>query len=174
MAKYRITAPDGATYEVEGNGTEQEALAHFQSQYAQAKQQPYKLELGNVPDSGGAAAYSLSGRGREAGAIEQLAGGAKHAWDRAAYGLEGLVRAGANKVLPDGWVDPEIAPEHRQQLQQGRAFVQGTGPLSTVGEIAGDIVTTGGAYGRGIQAANKVARALPRALGTATRVAAPA
>ncbi len=38
MPKYRITAPDGQTYEVTGEGTEQEALAHFQSQYQQPKQ----------------------------------------------------------------------------------------------------------------------------------------
>lgn len=33
MAKYQITAPDGSTYEVEGQGSEQEALLHFQSQW---------------------------------------------------------------------------------------------------------------------------------------------
>jgi hypothetical protein len=39
MAIYEITAPDGKTYEVQGNGTEAEALAHFKSNY-QAPQTP--------------------------------------------------------------------------------------------------------------------------------------
>src|SRR5581483_10059314 len=38
MAKYRITAPDGHTYLVEGEGTQEEALAAFQQQYAAEKQ----------------------------------------------------------------------------------------------------------------------------------------
>lgn len=33
MAKYRITAPDGKTFEVEGEGSQEEALAHFQATY---------------------------------------------------------------------------------------------------------------------------------------------
>lgn len=31
--KYQITAPDGRVFEVEGDGTQEEALAHFQGQY---------------------------------------------------------------------------------------------------------------------------------------------
>ena len=33
MAIYEITAPDGKTYEVEGNGTQEQALAHFKANY---------------------------------------------------------------------------------------------------------------------------------------------
>lgn len=39
MPTYRITAPDGATFDVTGDGTEQEALAQVQAQYQQAPQQ---------------------------------------------------------------------------------------------------------------------------------------
>ena len=39
MAIYEITAPDGKTYEVEGSGTQEQALAHFKSNY-QAPQTP--------------------------------------------------------------------------------------------------------------------------------------
>lgn len=35
--KYRITAPDGKQYDIEGDGTQEEALAHFQAQYTQEK-----------------------------------------------------------------------------------------------------------------------------------------
>jgi hypothetical protein len=39
MAIYEITAPDGKTYEVEGSGTQEQALAHFKANY-QAPQTP--------------------------------------------------------------------------------------------------------------------------------------
>lgn len=34
MAKYVVTAPDGRRFSITGNGSQEEALAHFQSQYA--------------------------------------------------------------------------------------------------------------------------------------------
>ena len=33
MPIFEITAPNGKTYEVEGNGTEAQALAHFKANY---------------------------------------------------------------------------------------------------------------------------------------------
>jgi hypothetical protein len=39
MPSYLITAPDGKKYKVTGNGTKEDALAHFQAQYA-SQQQP--------------------------------------------------------------------------------------------------------------------------------------
>lgn len=48
MPTYRITSPDGATYEVTGPGTEQEALAQVQAQHGQApksKEQIYADSL---------------------------------------------------------------------------------------------------------------------------------
>lgn len=40
MATYRITAPDGSQYTVTGDGTEQEALAHFQETWQQEPAKP--------------------------------------------------------------------------------------------------------------------------------------
>ena len=41
MAIYEITAPDGKTYEIEGNGTQEQALAHFKANFnSQAPQTP--------------------------------------------------------------------------------------------------------------------------------------
>ena len=63
------------------------------------------------------------------GIAEQFLGGAKHAWDRAAAGLQSA--AGA-LGLPTG--------ESLQPLvQQGSQFVKETGPASTVGQVAGDV-----------------------------------
>ncbi|MGC4028928.1 MAG: hypothetical protein QM696_08655 [Steroidobacteraceae bacterium] len=58
MAIYEITAPDGRKYRVTGNGTQEEALAHFQEQW-QAQQAPVtKLPPANTepaadPSAGG-------------------------------------------------------------------------------------------------------------------------
>ena len=72
------------------------------------------------------------------GYIEQFAGGAKHAWDRAASGV-------AN-VFTD-------RPDLKELVNQGKAFVNETGPTSTVGQVGGDIAMTlapgAGAYRTG-------------------------
>lgn len=91
------------------------------------------------------------------GWIEQGVGGVKHAWDRAAMGLKGLVTG--------------LTPEDRQLLQQGEAFVKQTGPASTIGQIAGDVGITAPAFAFG-----GAALGLPRAAAaiSALRKAAPA
>ena len=66
--------------------------------------------------------------GKDPGVLKQALGGAKHAWDRAAYGLAGLVGQGT--------------PEQKQLLDEGKAFVQETGPASTIGQIGGDVAMT--------------------------------
>lgn len=49
MAKYRVTAPDGKTFDIEGEGTQEEALAHFQSTYKpQAETKPLAANAGAV------------------------------------------------------------------------------------------------------------------------------
>ena len=66
--------------------------------------------------------YRLPDSAEAPGTLEQLAGGFKHGWDRAAYGLEKLVTG-------------EVEPSHAQDLRQGRAFVKDTGMASTVGQM---------------------------------------
>jgi len=48
MPVYEITAPNGSTYQVEGDGTEEEALAHFQSTYEDAPVAQAPKQLGMV------------------------------------------------------------------------------------------------------------------------------
>ena len=67
---------------------------------------------------------------KEPSVFKQAIGGAKHAWDRAAYGLADIVGQGS--------------PENEEQLAQGRAFVNETGPASTAGAIGGDMVMLAG------------------------------
>jgi hypothetical protein len=86
------------------------------------------------------------------GVIQQFLGGAKHAWDRAAAGLEDLVPGG--KRLSEKLGQPDM----QQLVKQGEQFVKETGPASTVGNIAGEIALTA-APGAG---AFRLATAAPR------------
>jgi len=62
--------------------------------------------------------------------LQQTLGGLKHSWDRAAYGLADLVG--------------QQTPEMKGQLAHGKDFVQRTGPMSTVGNVGGDIAQLAG------------------------------
>ena len=67
----------------------------------------------------------------QTGTLTNLTGGLKHAWDKAAYGLEGAVK---------GLFGQDIDPEHVKQLQQGKAFVNKAGGAAKVGEFVGDVL----------------------------------
>lgn len=64
------------------------------------------------------------------GVLQETLGGLKHSWDRAAYGLADLFG--------------QQTPEMKGELQRGKDFVQRTGPMSTVGNIGGDIAQLAG------------------------------
>ena len=82
--------------------------------------------------------------------LRDLVGGAKHAFDRAAYGLANSVAA----FLGDDVVDA-IGPSRQErdaQLEKGRQFVDSASGWADVGELAGDIgiaAVPGGAVYRG-------------------------
>ena len=65
------------------------------------------------------------------GAGTKVLGGLKHAWDKAAYGLEGAVK---------GLFGGEISDEHKGQLEAGKRFVEHAGNWAKTGEFAGDVV----------------------------------
>jgi hypothetical protein len=85
MPIYEITAPDGKTYDVEGNGTQEQALAYFKANY-QAPQTPqapvnpyestFREALQNVPESKRIMGTALAGLGGETikniGAVTEL------------------------------------------------------------------------------------------------------
>lgn len=72
-----------------------------------------------------------SAGGQKDDTMTQFLGGAKHAWDKAAYGLEGAVK---------GLMGQDIDKEHQTQLDQGKAYVANTGKASSIGEFAGEAV----------------------------------
>lgn len=72
--------------------------------------------------------FRIGDTSKAPGYVEQALGGAKHGLDRLAYGLKGLFT--------------DLSPEDKQLLQQGSAFVKETGPASTAGELAGEILPT--------------------------------
>lgn len=99
------------------------------------------------------------------GMLMRGVGGAKHAWDRAAYGLKGLFT--------------DLTPEEKAQLAQGRAFVEEGGIPAQVGQGAADIAigaAPGARVAMGLKTAGTLATPiLRRALGaTAGTVAAGA
>lgn len=91
-----------------------------------------------------AANQYAGGNAQEAGVLKQLAGGAKHTWDKYAMGLKGLFT--------------DLTPEDEALLRQGKEFVKSTGPASTVGEVGGEIVAT---TAPALKAAKIFQRALP-------------
>lgn len=62
---------------------------------------------------------------------EKVVGGLKHAWDKAAYGLEGAAK---------GVLGLDIDKGHKADLERGRAFVDRAGGAAKVAEFAGDVV----------------------------------
>lgn len=83
---------------------------------------------------------------------EKIVGGLKHAWDKAAYGLEGAVK---------GTLGLGIDKEHKADLERGKAFVNRAGGAAKVGEFVGDVLPymAGGSY------ALRHAMSLPKAMG---------
>ncbi|TXH51653.1 MAG: hypothetical protein E6Q97_17865 [Desulfurellales bacterium] len=104
-----------------------------------------------------AQAYRLEGSEGKPGFGEELLGGAKHGWDRMAYGLKEAVGG-------------ELSPEEQSLLRQGKEFVGNTGWGSTAGQIGSEVLASapiaGGVAGLGGKA---LAEAFPamRALGSA-------
>jgi hypothetical protein len=90
------------------------------------------------------------GDAKQANVFMQALGGAKHGWDRGALGLKGLVT--------------DLSPEDKEQLAQGKAFVDQTSKASNVGEIAADALITSGPAMRLIKGAKWAGTLLPKAV----------
>lgn len=110
----------------------------------------------------------------EASVFKRALGGAKHAWDSAAMGLKQLMPEGVQRAAD--WVDerlPGHTPLTKEQIEQGRSFVNVAGAPGKVGQVAGDMAITGpifGAAGEGINAVGQAVQALPRAVAATGRM----
>lgn len=88
--------------------------------------------------------------GEEPGVLTQFLGGAKHAWDRAAAGLQSA--AGAVGIPTGESLQPLV--------KQGAQFVKETGPASTIGQVAGDFAMSAAPIVRAAQGGQALVRTL--------------
>jgi len=135
MPTYEITAPDGKTYEVTGNGTAQDALKHIQSQMGGAPKAPAAPAELNVDPSAG----MTTG--------EKFLVGAGAATDKAIRGIKGLFGADDTQGAEDAALYQKYHP----------------GGAATMGEIGADIAMTAMPGLKIAQGAQKLSM-LPRAL----------
>ncbi len=137
---------------------------------------PALLELLNAnPQAAKAAQFAGGDNVKEMNPVMKVLGGAKSAFDRAAYGVGSLVP----DILPDGVRDyindstfakvtGLTMPSNKQMaddVAQGRAFVKEAGGWGTAGDIAGEVGLTLVPGAKGMQAVQAGGRMLPRALG---------
>jgi len=134
-----IDLPDGTVAEFPDGMTDAEIGAVLARQFGSPRSLSAVAQRYRVPN----------GENQRPGWAEEVAGGAKHAWDRAAMGLKGLFT--------------DLTPEDKALLEQGGAFVKETGPASTVGQIGADVAMSAAPVAR--------AAALPRVLGMTSRLA---
>lgn len=142
MAK-RIPMPDGTVLEFPDN-TPQAVIDAVQKREGSAAASNEALTRSL------ASSYAGQRDVGQMGTVERLAGGAKHAWDRAALGLKGLVT--------------DLSPEDKALLDQGKAFVKQGGTAANVGNIVGDVAIGAVPAFRAQQAVVKASSVLPRAL----------
>jgi hypothetical protein len=148
MPSYLITAPDGKKYKVSGNGTKEDALAHFQAQYASQQQpaqpQPQQPTPQAQPD------YSPLGSDYE----NFMAGAGKSVVDAG----RGLKQIGTNIGHGLGLVSDETQQKVQADIDESRRL---DAPLMNTkagvgGDIAGTLATTlipGGMAAKGAEAA---------------------
>lgn len=152
MAKYRITAPDGHTYEVTApdDATQEQVL-----QYAQQNYQPKQEAVPKKDDGGfvGTTVDTLAGIGKGVG---DVAMGAQHYLGKYADAI------GADTV--GQWLQKDAA-QGREKLAGELAPHKARSPIaSTAGEIGGNVAVTlpvGGALAKGAKYVPGLTRALP-------------
>ena len=131
MKTYEITAPDGKTYEVQGSGTQEEALAHFKANW-QPKEVALKPEQAAVPVGADTATNRVK---------------------RAALGaVQGAVLdplAALGQMLPDQY-GGNLANQQLQWYENKRRELGGEGfdPARLGGNVAGAFIPGLGAAGK--------------------------
>lgn len=129
--KFVVTAPDGTAYDVDGPGTEAEAIAFVQSKYRDQRDRP-PLPRG--------------GPGMEEG-IPQALQGAKSAFDRAALGVKGLLPQSVQDA--GDWIDRQLGSGG---LTKQTAVVQPASWSGMGGAVGADIAMGAAPTARLVQA----------------------
>jgi len=188
MAIYEITAPDGKTYEIEGNGTEAQALAHFKANWkpqADESVEPSKtvpLSIGNttlqLPKTNSQALATVAGVPFMSGAGELTKG--VGALTQLAFPETGsaIVNAGQNLVSKMKEVEPVSATAG----QIGSYMLPGTAmskllraalPANLAGRVGAETLA-GGSMGYGMTPGSQEERVKEGALNAAVGGALPA
>jgi len=138
MPTYEVKAPDGTVFDVTApEGADQGAVLDYaKAQFAQMAAAKRKA------DADAYAGEDVRGMGK----TMRFLGGAKHAWDRGALGLKGLVT--------------DLTEEDKAQLRQGEAFRQEADTAAKLGDFAGDVAMTAAPVAKGMQALRATGRAL--------------
>ena len=134
MPIYEITAPNGKTYEVEGNGTQEQALAHFKANY---KPEAPTKEINPYEASMKDALANLSG-------TKKIMGGA----------LAGL---GGETIKNVGALTGLVSPEY------GKPIAQFGEAMTNAAKEANPVTGTIGQIGSYVIPTNAIENALPKA-----------
>jgi hypothetical protein len=134
MPIFEITAPNGKTYEVEGNGTQEQALAHFKANY---KPEAPAKEVNPYESSMKEALANLSG-------TKKIMGGA----------LAGL---GGETIKNVGALTGLVSPEY------GKPIAQFGEAMTNAAKEANPITGTIGQIGSYVIPTNAIENALPKA-----------
>ena len=114
-----------------------------------------------------AQAFRNKGATGAPGRIEQLLGGAKHGLDRAALGIKGLLPQGVQDFGDALDASMNMGGVNKDVVEKGKAFVDQTGPWSTVGDVGTDVglsLVPGGLALKGARAVTAGMKGIPRAL----------
>jgi hypothetical protein len=157
MPSYLITAPDGKKYKVTGNGTKEDALAHFQAQYASQQQpapQPKQPDVTPEQFQANVQALRQKNASEMSGYDQFMAGAGKSVADVG----RGLKQIGTNIGHGVGLVSDETQQKVQADIDESRRLDAAL--MNTKGGVAGDIAGTlattlipGGMAAKGAQAA---------------------
>lgn len=152
MPTYEITAPDGRTFDVDApeGATQDQVIAYAQGEFARMQRK-------------GAADKYAGEDVAQMGGLSRFAGGAKHAWDSAAMGLQNLMPDFVKRGVASADEALGLTPLKQEQVEQGKAFVAEGGKAAKAGEIAGDVAITAVPAMRAMRGVQVAGRVLPKA-----------
>ena len=127
MPTYRITAPDGKTYNVTGDGTAEEALAQFQAQFNQ-QVAPRQTQPDTPPRNSDTSAVA------QPDYLGDIGAGLRYAGQRASAGITGMLPRSVEEFLVKKGLSPS-----QEQLDASKQAVSKGSWLADAGQMLGDV-----------------------------------